>query len=68
MAFDVTGALVSGVILFMMLRRRSGVGWFVVAGALFGFFLAGTGVHGTVHSGLHSLAVGSVDWVRAHIH
>ena len=68
MAFDVTGALVTGLILFLMLRRRSGVGWFVVVGALFGFFFAGTGVHGAVHNCLHSAVIGAIDWIRSHIH
>ena len=69
MAFDITCALIMGVILFFMLRRSSGgAGWLVIAGALFGFFLAGTGVHGAVHNTLHSLVINTLDWVRSRFH
>ncbi|MEY9934258.1 hypothetical protein ABH926_008923 [Catenulispora sp. GP43] len=67
MAFDVTGALITGVILFLMLRKRSGVGWFVFVGALFGFFLAGTGVHGAVHDGLHGAVLDAIDYIKNHV-
>ena len=68
MAFDLTGVLITGLILFLMLRKRSGVGWFVLTAALFGFFLSGTGAHGAVHNTLHSTVVNSIDYIKDHIH
>lgn len=68
MAFDVLGAAITGVLLYMSLRRRSDVGAPMVAAALFGFFVAGTGAHEAIHSGLHSIVLGVIDLIKNHVH
>jgi hypothetical protein len=68
MAFDVLGAVITGVLLYQLLRKRSDVGWLALTCVLFGFFVAGTGVHGAIHNGLHSFVIGVIDYIKNHVH
>lgn len=68
MAFDVLGAVITGVFLYQALRKRSDVGWLALTCVLFGFFLAGTGMHAAIHNGLHALVINTIDYIKSHIH
>lgn len=55
MGFDIVGAFVMGIIGALLIRERSGQGMFAFIFALFGFFLAGTGLHDGINSVLHGI-------------
>lgn len=68
MAFDVLAALVTGIALFLTVRKSSGNGLHTWLAGLFGFFLAGTGLHGGIESVIHAIVTSVADAVRSHVH
>lgn len=63
MAFNVAGALIFGAILAFSIREGSGNGLHAFIAALFGFFLAGTGVAAPITKALHAIVT-----ALSHIH
>ncbi len=66
MGFDIVGAFVMGVIGALLIRERSGQGVFAFIFALFGYFLAGTGLHGGINSILHGIVNAVAQFLHSH--
>ena len=55
MGFDVAGAFISAIILAAILRGERGGGFLAFVGALFGYFLANTGLGAPVGNAIHAI-------------
>jgi len=66
MGFDIVGAFVMGIVGFLLIRERSGQGMFAFIFALFGYFLAGTGLHTGIDSLLHGIVSAVAQFLHSH--